>query len=217
MNELRFPPYDALTHVPKAKAASGSPALIDLPPPILGGGTPLMVALARRKSVREFSQASLSIQQMSELLWAADGINRADSGGRTAPSAHGVNEIDVYAALPEGVYRYDPAAHKLCLKHAVDARNLTGYQDFVARAPLDLVYVVNHARADQFPQTERDTFAGVAIGAISQNVSLYCAASGLACVVRGWLNHRLLANAMSLNEDEVPVLAQTIGHAVVPG
>ncbi|VVE47537.1 nitroreductase [Pandoraea communis] len=215
MNEAHHPPYDIIPGTPTAPAAIGSPAIIDLPPPDLKGSTPLMIALARRQSLREFAQTSLSRQQLSDILWAADGINRADTGGRTAPSAHGVNEIDVYAALPEGVYRYEPVSHKLRLKHAVDARNLTGYQDFVGKAPLDLVYVVNHARADQLPQSQRDSFAGVAIGAIAQNVSLYCAAAGLACVVRGWLNHRLLANAMSLNEDEIPVLAQTIGHSVI--
>jgi SagB-type dehydrogenase family enzyme len=213
MNDLRLPPYEIVPGAPTAPVATGSPSVIDLLPPDLGRSATLMIALARRKSVREFAQTSLTLQQLSDLLWAADGVNRVDTGGRTAPSAHGVNEIDVYAALPEGVYRYEPVSHKLRLKHAVDARNLTGYQDFVGKAPLDLVYVVNHARADQFPPSQRDAFAGVAIGAISQNVSLYCAAAGLACVVRGWVNHRLLANAMSLNEDEIPVLAQTIGHA----
>ena len=74
--------------------------------------------------------------------------------------------------------------------------------------------MVNHARADQMPQSQRETFSGVAAGAISQNVSLYCASAGLACVVRGWLNHRLLAEALSLNEDEMPVLAQTVGHPI---
>nr|WP_254775718.1 SagB/ThcOx family dehydrogenase [Ralstonia sp. NFACC01] len=172
----------------------------------------MTAALIKRKSVREFAPTPLSLQQLSELLWAANGINRPETGGRTAPSAHGLNEIDIYVALPEGVYEYEPVAHRLRLKHAVDARNLTGYQDFVGKAPLDLVYVVNHARADQMPGAVRETFAGVAAGAISQNVSLYCASAGLGCVVRGWLNQRLLAEALSLNEDEVPILAQTVGQ-----
>ncbi|BET09871.1 nitroreductase family protein [Pandoraea sputorum] len=215
MNDLQYSPYEIVPETPVRPAATGSPDIIDLPSPDLSAGASLMIALARRRSTREYSPASLSAQQLGDLLWAANGINRADTGGRTAPSAHGVHEIDIYVALPEGVYRYDPISHELRLKHAVDARNLTGYQDFVSKAPLDLVYVVSHERADQFPAVQRDSFAGVAIGAISQNVSLYCAASGLACVVRGWLNHRLLADAMSLNENEVPVLAQTIGHAAV--
>ncbi|WP_150737867.1 nitroreductase family protein [Pandoraea anapnoica] len=215
MNDLHRFPYEIVPAPTVPIAVTGSPDIIDLPSPDLGNGASLMVALARRRTTREFSQASLSSQQLGDLLWAANGINRADTGGRTAPSAHDVHEIDIYAALPEGVYLYDPMSHELRLKRAVDARNLTGYQDFVGGAPLDLVYVVNHFRADRFPAEQRDTFAGVAIGAISQNVSLYCAAVGLACVVRGWLNPRLLADAMTLNDNEIPVLAQTIGHAAV--
>ena len=165
-------------------------------------------ALESRKAEAERARRIAREKNIS----AASGINRPEIGGRTAPSAHGLNEIDIYVALPEGVYEYEPAAHRLRLKHAVDARNLTGYQDFVGKAPLDLVYVVNHARADQMPEAVRETFSGVAAGAISQNVSLYCASAGLGCVVRGWLNQRFLAEALSLNEDEVPVLAQTVGH-----
>ncbi|MGC5887476.1 SagB/ThcOx family dehydrogenase [Ralstonia pseudosolanacearum] len=206
---LAYAPVHGLLPKPAAQPA---PATIMLPPPHLGAGTVLMTALAQRKSEREFAQTPLSLQQLSELLWAADGINRPETGGRTAPSAHGLNEIDIYVALADGVYCYEPEPHRLRLKHAVDARNLTGYQDFVGTAPLDLVYVINHVRADQMPQPQREMFAGVAAGAISQNVSLYCASAGLACVVRGWLNHRLLAEALSLNEDEVPVLAQTVGR-----
>lgn len=217
MNEAKLPAYAIVHNASPVPVASESMPVIALPPPNLDDGATLMISLARRKSVREFAPTPLSLQQLGDLLWAADGVNRADTGGRTAPSAHGVNEIDVYVALPEGVYQYEPASHRLRLKHAVDARNLTGYQDFVGSAPLDLVYVVNHVRADQFPQSQRDSFAGIAVGAIAQNVSLYCASAGLACVVRGWLNHRLLANAMSLNEDEIPVLAQTVGHPLVKG
>lgn len=212
MSEAMLLSYDPVQHLLPQPTSRAAPATIALASPLLDGGNTLTAALTRRKSVREFAPTPLSLQQLSEMLWAANGINRPETGGRTAPSAHGLNEIDIYVALPEGVYQYEPVAHRLRLKHAVDARNLTGYQDFVGKAPLDLVYVVNHARADQMPEAVRETFAGVAAGAISQNVSLYCASAKLGCVVRGWLNHRLLAEALSLNEDEVPVLAQTVGH-----
>ena len=215
MSEAMLPSYDPVLCILPQPTAHTSPATIALTEPLRDGGTSLMAALAKRQSVRAFAPTPLSLQLLSELLWAADGINRPETGGRTAPSAHGLNEIDVYVALPEGVYQYEPAPHRLRLKHAVDARNLTGYKDFVGAAPLDLVYVVNHTRADQMPETLRETFAGVAAGAISQNVSLYCASAGLGCVVRGWLNQRLLAEALSLNEDEIPVLAQTVGWPAV--
>lgn len=215
MSEAMLLSYDPVQHVLPQPTSRAAPATIALAPPLSDGGTTLIAALTKRQSVRQFAPTPLSRQQLSELLWAADGINRPETGGRTAPSAHGLNEIDLYVALPEGVYQYEPVAHQLRLKHAVDARNLTGYQDFVGKAPLDLVYVVNHTRADQMPEMLRETFAGVAAGAISQNVSLYCASAGLGCVVRGWLNQRLLAEALSLNEDEIPVLAQTVGQPAV--
>jgi hypothetical protein len=136
---------------------------------------------------------------------------RPVSGGRTAPSPHADNEIDIYVALPNGVYRYDAPNHQLLLKHAVDARNLTGYQDFVGKAPLDLVYVVRTSSLQEMPQQQRERFSAVTAGAIAQSVALYCASAGLVNVIRGWINHRLLADALRLNEDELPILAQTVG------
>ncbi|MBR8036405.1 nitroreductase family protein [Burkholderia vietnamiensis] len=197
-----------------APAHGESPEIIDLPSPMLDSDVPLMAALATRMSSREFAAAPLPPATLGTMLWAANGINRPASGGRTAPSAHAFNEIDVYVALPYGVYRYDVPAHRLVLKHAVDARNLTGYQDFVGRAPLDLVYVVRTSAILDMPPQQRDVFAAVAAGAISQNVSLYCASAGLGTVVRGWINHRALADALRLNEDELPILAQTVGFHV---
>jgi SagB-type dehydrogenase family enzyme len=173
---------------------------------------PLMSALTFRCSTREFAEDALSPQTLGELLWAADGVNRDVTGGRTAPSAHAFNEIDIYVALPGGVYRYDAPEHRLVLKHAIDARNMTGYQDFVGAAPLDLVYVVRTSKLLGMSPQQRDVFSAVAAGAIAQNVSLYCASAGLGSVVRGWINHRLLADALRLNEDELPILAQTVGY-----
>jgi nitroreductase len=207
-----------LTYAPAPQLALGpthgeSPSVIALPQPDLRSGVPLMAALSLRASCREFAPTALPPTTLGELLWAADGINRATSGGRTAPSPHGANEIDIYVALPNGVYRYDSPNHQLILKHAIDARNQTGYQDFVGRAPLDLVYVVRTSRVPDMPVAQRDCFSAVTAGAIAQNVSLYCASAGLGSVIRGWINHRLLADALSLNEDELPILAQTVGFA----
>ncbi|WP_059411605.1 SagB/ThcOx family dehydrogenase [Cupriavidus basilensis] len=211
-----------LTYQPVAgllpRPSAGTPAkTIALPAPDMTTGLPLMGALWQRHSTREFGTEALSLHRLGELLWAANGINRAAAGGHTAPSAHGIHEIDVYAALPGGLYRYDPQQHCLLLKRDIDARGLTGYQDFVKEAALDLVYVVNHGRMTGMPRQQQDVFSGVAAGAIAQNVYLYCASSGLATVVRGWLNQRQLAEAMSLNEDEVPVLAQSVGFRAAGG
>ena len=194
-----------------------APTLIPLPPPDLDRPCSLMQALSMRRSVREYSRAPLTMEELAGLLWAANGTNRPGQSKRTAPSAFGLHEVDIYVALPEGIFRYDAPGHRLVLKRAVDARNLTGYQDFVGEAPLDLIYVVNYGRLGTVPASLRTLFAAANAGAIAQNVSLFCAAANLSTVVRGWLNHRLLAEAMSLNEDEEPVLAQTVGHRLLAG
>ncbi|WP_028219000.1 nitroreductase family protein [Paraburkholderia oxyphila] len=212
MTEFQRIEYEPTPLLPPAPASGTAPAFIDLPRPRLAAGAPLMQALAQRQSTRAYADTPMTLDTLGELLWAANGINRPETGGHTAPSAHGFNEIDVYVALPHGVYRYEPALNRLVLKHAVDARNMTGYQDFVGKAPLDLVYVLRGSQVLATPPQQRELFAAISTGAISQNVSLYCASEGLATVVRGWINHRLLADALRLNEDEVPVLAQTVGR-----
>jgi len=211
MSEIEMLQYEPIADLLPPPVIGGAPLTIELCEPDLDSGVPLMIALARRRSTREFAATPLSNRQLSELLWAAAGVNRRTGDGRTAPSAHKVNEIDLYAALPHGVYRYDAGQHLLVLKRPVDARNATGYQDFVALAPLDLVYVVNYNRLLEMPKEQRTLFSATSAGAIAQNVYLYCASAGLATVVRGWLNHRNLAETLGLNEDEVPILAQTVG------
>jgi SagB-type dehydrogenase family enzyme len=182
-----------------------------LPPPQVAGGMPLMAAFAARRSQREFAPTPLPPQVLSELLWSAFGINRAASRGRTAPSAIGAQEIDVYAALAGGLYIYDPDAHRLARVAQVDARRVTGFQDFVDEAPLDLVYVADQAHLKNIPGEHRAAYSAACAGAIAQNVYLYCASAGLATVVRGWLDRRALAAALGLGRDEHVVLAQTVG------
>lgn len=214
MNDERLIAYEPAQPAPVRAVAAEPERVINLPAPDCQEGMPLMQALMRRASHREFTSVELPMNTLGALLWAADGVNRPLSGGRTAPSPHARHEIDIYAALPAGVYRYDAASHRLMLKHAVDARGQTGYQDFVGHAPLDLVYVVQTSRLIDMPAEQRRRFSAVTTGAIAQNVALYCASAGLSSVVRGWLSERILSDALSLNEDEVPILAQTIGFPV---
>lgn len=213
MSEVKRLQYQPITGLLPHPANGEADKHIELPAPDMSGGLPLMGALWQRKSTRSFTEEALSTRQLGDLLWAADGVNR-ESGGRTAPSPHGLNEIDIYVALPQGLFRYDTAQHRLVLKRALDTRNLTGYQDFVGLAPLDLILVANYSRMTGLVPQQREVFAAVSAGAIAQNVYLYCASAGLGTVARGWLNHRALAEAMSLNEDEVPMLAQTVGFPV---
>ena len=196
----------------RPKPAQGDSAeTIALPPPDKRGGLPLMEALARRRSSREFAPDALPLPLLSSLLWAAYGSNRAD-GGRTAPSALNAQEINVFVALPSGAYRFDASAHALRLVAAKDLRRVTGYQDFVDEAPLDLVYVADHARMGMVPVGQRESYASAAAGAIAQNVYLFAASSGLATVIRAWIDRAAIADALGLTHDQQVLLSQTVGY-----
>jgi nitroreductase len=186
-------------------------ASIALPEPVRHGGMPLMDALAKRHSGREFARRELPLPMLSGLLWAAYGVNRKD-GGRTAPSALNAQEIDVYVALPSGAYLYDAATNALQRVAASDLRSVTGYQDFVDEAPLDLVFVADHARMKLVPVAQRESYASAAAGAISQNVYLFAAANGLATVIRAWIDRGAIADALGLTHDQQVLLSQTVGY-----
>lgn len=183
---------------------------IALPAPVTTGGLPLMDAITRRRSMREFARTELPLPMLSNLLWAANGVNRPD-GGRTAPSAMHVNEIDIYVALPAGAYLYDAKEHALKLVAGSDVRRVTGYQDFVDEAPLDLVYVADHGRMTLIPVASRESFASVAAGAITENVYLFAASAGLATVIRAWIDREAIAQALGLPHDHQVLLSQTVG------
>jgi SagB-type dehydrogenase family enzyme len=150
---------------------------------------------------------------LSSLLWAADGINRPEAGGRTAPSALNAQEIAVYVALASGVYVYEPKAHALHRVADVDARRVTGYQEFVDEAPVELIYVADHAHHRLVPSHLRSIYAAVSAGAICQNVYLFCASAGLVSVARGWFDRHALAEALALHRGQDIILAQTVGYA----
>lgn len=198
-----------------APALGDAVATMALPAPDRSGGLPLMAALAARRSSRAFAPQALDPQQLSDLLWAAWGRNR-DDGGRTAPSALNAQEIDLYVALPEGAYRYDAAAHALQRVVAQDLRRVTGYQDFVDDAPLDLVLVADHTRMGLVPVAQRESYASVAAGAIAQNVYLWCASAGLATVIRAWIDRQAIADALGLPHDHQVLLSQTVGRPAAP-
>lgn len=183
-----------------------------LPPAQTSGGAPLMVALCQRQSQREFRPEPLSPQLLSNLLWAACGVNRPELGGRTAPSAMNAQEVDIYVALPQGLYLYDPKAKVLKLMVPSDVRRVTGYQDFVDSAPLDLIFVADHARMKLVPASLRESYASVAAGAMAQNIYLFCASAGLATVVRAWFDRQALTQAMGLDPDHQILLTQTVGY-----
>lgn len=190
-----------------------------LPPARTEGGPSLASALRQRRSTREFLPDALSLQELSDLLWAAFGVNRQERPtrqGRTAPSAHDWQEIAVFAVLPEGAYRYDAHAHRLNLVKAEDLRSATGLQAFAGSAPLDLVYVADFAAMQDTRAEERPFLAGADAGCIAQNVYLHCAAHGLGTVVRALIDRRRLAQALGLKPTERIALAQSVGRCPVP-
>ena len=175
------------------------------------GGKPLMQALKDRRSSRTFSDKEISDQILSNLLWAGFGINRPDSGLRTAPSARNMQEIDIYVAMKKGLYIYEPKQHVLKLVLREDIRAITGKQDFVAVAPLNLIYVADYSRMDK-TSTDKEFYSAADTGFISQNVYLYCASENLATVIRGWVDKEALAKAMNLDPEQRIILAQTVGY-----
>ncbi len=182
-----------------------------LPAPSKEGGMPLMQALSLRHSTREFSTRKIPDQVLGDLLWAAYGVNRAN-GDRTAPSWRHIIVIDVYAAMEDGLWLYDPTRHALVAHPAGDIRARTGQQDFPARAPLNLVYVAHGQRMSELAPENRKLFCSVDTAFIGQNVYLYCASVGLATVFRGAVDYPMLARAMRLPEEQFVTFAQTVGY-----
>ncbi|HXP72524.1 MAG TPA: nitroreductase family protein [Stellaceae bacterium] len=182
-----------------------------LPAPRREGGLPLIAALNLRHSTREYSDRPLPVQILSDLLWAAFGINRP-SGDRTAPYWRHVMVIDVYAAMADGVWVYDPKAHSLLPYLKDDLRAQTGMQDFVAVAPLNLVYVAHGERMTDISPEDRRLYASVDAGFIGQNVYLFCASEGLATVFRGAVDYPKLARALKLPDQQFVTFAQTVGY-----
>lgn len=191
---------------------------IVLPSPARDGGMPLMQALNERHSTRTFTKDNLTLQQLSDLLWSGWGFNREADKKRTAPSSRNIQEIDIYVALAEGLFLYDAENNKLRQIHNRDIRKLTGTQDFVADAPVNLVFVADMAKRDKKEGDEikdSDLLSSWAnTGFIAQNIYLSCASQNLGCVIRGLIPRDQLAPGMELRPNQVIILAQSVG---IPG
>jgi hypothetical protein len=186
-----------------------------LPRPRVSDGKSLMRALKERHSSREFARGQLPMQLVSDLLWAAFGVNRTSERARTAPSAASWLEIDIYVALREGVYVFDAVRHALMLRLGEDVRARTKTQDFVSE-PLELVYVADFARVKDASDVDKEICSAYSVadaGFIAENVCLFCAAEGLATVVRRFIDRSPLSRALRLAPDQRIVLAQTVGFA----
>jgi hypothetical protein len=188
---------------------------ITLPAPDRKGGKPLMQALNERQTIRTFTKDNLTQQQLSDLLWAGWGINRVDQKKRTAPSARNIQEIDVYVALPGGLYLYVAESNMLKQINNKDLRKLSGTQDFVAEAALNLIFVADLGKlgkkeGDEIKDSDLlSSYANTAF--IAQNVYLYCASANLGSVIRGMVPKDKLAPEMALRLNQRIILSQTVG------
>lgn len=201
----------ALVVLAAAGARAQEPATLPLPKPQIVGGKPLMQALNERMSRRDFSTEKLPQQVLANLLWAAFGVNRAD-GRRTAPSASNMQELEIYAVMADGVYRYDAKAHALQLHLKEDLRAATGNNPWIATAPLNLLYVADYSKMGQRSEETKRVDSGTDSGFISQNVYLFFTSEGLATVVRGGIDRPAVAKTLKLRPDQHVVLAQTVGY-----
>ena len=186
---------------------------VKLVPPDLTRPAPLMQALKERRSAREYDARPLTLRQLSELLWAANGVNR-DNGRRTAPAAQNQQVVDVYVILPIGIYLYDAPGERLLPVAAGDYRKTTGREEFVTTAPVNLVYVADPVRFGDpgIPADEKQNWCCIAVGEMAQNVGLYCAGEQLGNALRTVFDRReKLGAALKLRPGAAVILAQTIG------
>ena len=185
---------------------------IQLPTPSKNGGMPLMEALSKRATNRSMdSTRHLSEQQLSDLVWAAWGVNRPD-GRRTAPSALNRQEIDLYLIGRSGAYLYDATGHKLVQVAKGDHRAEVNNQEFTKTGDWILIFVADYSRMMNPDDTQQNAItSGVDAGLIAQNVYLYGASEGLAVVVHMSLNQKEIADILHLGATQHIVLGQTVG------
>ena len=176
-------------------------------------GIALMKSIEKRESTREFSSKTLTLQDLSDLLWAANGINRPESGKRTAPSALNKQDIDVYVILPEGAYVYNANMHSLQLVAKGDHRKtVAGQQDFVLQAPVSLVLVSDISRFDMGDSEQVRLMAAMDAGIVSQNINLFCAATGLVTVPRASMDKKQLQEILQLKATQLPLMNNPVGY-----
>jgi len=185
---------------------------IQLPAPKLDPSKSLVQALKDRKTTREYSTQNLPEQTLSNLLWAAWGTNRPDSGKRTAPSAVNWRETDLYASTSQGTYVYDPKRNALIPVLPGDNRALTYTQvERFKDAPLDLVYVADFQKMGDRKDGGKIILASMDTGFIAQNVYLYCASENLPTGFRAAIDRENLAQGLKLRPTQKIMAAQSVG------
>lgn len=186
---------------------------VNLPKPAKKGGMPLYQVLMNRQTNRNFSKKNLTDQQISDLLWCANGVNRSD-GRRTAPSARNCQEIDIYVFTEKGVFLYDAINNVLKMVAGEDHRAevpIASRGDFAAKAPIVLVFFANYDKMEGMDEDAREFYGATDCGYVSQNVYLYCAANQLNTVVMGSVQREELLGIIGGPNGKV-ILAQPVGY-----
>ena len=184
-------------------------ATIKLNAPDKNRGKLVMQAFSLRQSVTEYSDKLLSVADMSDLFWAANGINRED-GRRTAPSAMNVQDVALYAFTPQGVYLYDAQAHELKPVAQGDQRSVFGERGM---APLIILMVSDISKfGDRIALELRHEFGAIDVGIVSQNIALFCAGAGLATRPRASMDREAIKTLLKLNESQLPMLNNAVGY-----
>lgn len=202
-----------LVYVVLSVAVFAADKVIKLPQPNLNRAGSVMKALSERHSTREFAQKALSLADLSDLLWAANGINRKDSGKRTAPSALNKQDVDVYVVLPEGSYLYDAKSHVLNLVAEGDHRDaVAGGQAFVKSAPVSLVLISDLSRFGDAKNERTRLMGAMDAGIVSQNISIFCSAAKLATVPRASMDSEQLKKVLKLKDTQIPMMNHPVGY-----
>jgi nitroreductase len=172
----------------------------------------IMDALKSRKSTNAFQTQSLPKETLLELLWAAWGINRPDSGKRTAPSAVNAQEIDIYVLTAEGAFIYDAKGNQLTPVNSQDLRPRSATQGFMKDAPVHLIFVADYAKYRNIPQSQKELYSSCHTGFIGQNVYLYCAVQGLGAHFYASVDRAGLKNSLKLRDDQIVIFGQAVGY-----
>lgn len=185
---------------------------IELPKPNLERGVSLMKALSLRQSAKKFDAEKINVNDLSDLLWAANGINRPESGKRTAPSALNAQDIDIYVFNEDGAYLYDAQAHTLNLIVSDDKRS------FFSRNPLDskpstvFLLVSDISRFKFGKEEQRLEWAAMDAGIVSQNILLFCASEDLLCRPRAGMKKDKISELLNLSDSQYPMLNVPVSY-----
>ena len=205
--------FAAMMAVLSSCATAQSDKDITLLPPDTDKGASIMKSLAQRQSHRECADKELSTADLSDLLWAANGINRPGDNKRTAPSALNRQDIDVYVISKTGAYKYIAAENRLQLITEGDHRDaVASGQDFVNQIPVSLVLVSELSKLGDAKNERTRMTAAMDAGYVSQNICLFCAGNGLVTVPRATMNSTELKKILKLGDTALPLLNNPVGY-----